>query len=313
MAETENKKAVVETSSEKARTLAEKEWEELGIENDFMFGKIMRKAELCQELLEAIFPEMEIGHIEYPEVQKSIAEDRDARAIRLDVYVRSGTETVFSIEMQVLNRGNLERRSRYYQSLIDLQLLDKSVDYKKLNDSYVIFICPFDLFGTGRHKYTFKNFCAEEPKLELGDGTGKIFLNAKGTQEDVSGNLKAFLDYVAGKKSENDFVKRLEEEVRQARKNREWRHEYMTLRIRDLENRELGREEGIKIGEEKGRAEGRVEGRVEGRAEGIFRSLDNLLRNNPTVGVDAGAAMLGVGAKELTEYKKARGLEPVGV
>ena len=75
----------------------------------------------------------------------------------------------------------------------------------------------------------------------------------------------------------------------------------MTLRIRDLENRELGREEGIKIGEEKG------------RAEGIFRSLDNLLRNNPTVGVDAGAAMLGVGARELTEYKKARGLEPVGV
>ena len=92
--------------------------------------------------------------------------------------------------------------------------------------------------------YTFKNFCAEEPKLELGDGTGKIFLSAKGTQEDISGNPKAFLDYVAGKKSENDFVKRLEEEVKQARKNREWRHEYMTLPIRDLENLEQGRAEG---------------------------------------------------------------------
>ena len=137
----------------------------------------------------------------------------------------------------------------------------------------------------------------EEPKLELGDGTGKIFLNAKGTQKDVSENLKAFLDYVAGKKSENDFVKRLEEEVRQARKNREWRHEYMTLRIRDLENLEEGRAEGIKIGEERG----------------IFRSLDNLLRNNPSVGVDTGAAMLGFGTAELAEYKKARGLEPVGV
>lgn len=67
----------------------------------------------------------------------------------------------------------------------------------------------------------------------------------------------------------------------------------MTLRIRDLENLE----EGIKIGEEKG----------------IFRSLDNLLQNNPLVGVDAGAAMLGFGTKELAEYKKARGLEPVGV
>ena len=47
-----------------------------------------------------------------------------------------------------------------------------------------------------------------------------------------------FLDYVAGKKSDNDFVKRLDEEVRQARKNREWRHEYMTLRIRDMGNLE---------------------------------------------------------------------------
>ena len=305
MAETEGKKTMEKTGKEEAQTLAEKEWEKLGIENDFMFGKIMRKPELCQELLEAIFPEIEIGRIEYPEVQKSIAEDRDARAIRLDVYVRSSNKTVFSIEMQVLNRGNLEKRSRYYQSLIDLQLLDKSVDYKKLNDCYVIFICPFDLFGTERHKYTFKNFCIEEPKLELGDGTGKIFLNAKGTQEDVGENLKAFLDYVAGKKSDNDFVKRLDEEVRQARKNREWRHEYMTLRIRDLENLEEGRAEGIKIGEEKGIKIG--------EEKGIFRSLDNLLRNNPSVGVDTGAAMLGFGATELIEYKKTRGLEPVGV
>ena len=175
MAETKNKKSVAGTGNEKARTLAEKEWEELGIENDFMFGKIMRKAELCQELLEAIFPEMEIGYIEYPEIQKSIAEDRDARSIRLDVYVRSSSETVFSIEMQVLNHGNLRRRSRYYQSLIDLQLLDKSVDYKKLNDSYVIFICPFDLFGAGRYKYTFQNLCKEDTTVKLGDGTGRYF------------------------------------------------------------------------------------------------------------------------------------------
>ena len=286
MAETEQTKIVAETENKKAQALAEKEWEKLGIENDFMFGKIMRKAELCQELLEAIFPDMEIGHIEYPEVQKSIAEDRDARSIRLDVYVRSDNETVFSIEMQVLNRGNLPRRSRYYQSLIDLQLLDKNVDYKKLNDSYVIFICPFDLFGTGRHKYTFKNFCAEEPKLELGDGTGKMFLNAKGTQEDVSGNLKAFLDYVAGKKSDNDFVKRLDEEVREARKNREWRHEYMTLRIRDFDNWEMGNENGR------------------------YSSLDSLLENDPSISLEKGAALLNFKPKELDEYKRTRGLIP---
>ena len=75
----------------------------------------------------------------------------------------------------------------------------------------------------------------------------------------------------------------------------------MTLRIRDLENLE------------EGRAEGRAEGRVEGRAEGKYESLDSLLKNNPLIGVEKGAALLDFGATELIEYKKTRGLEPVGV
>ncbi len=40
-------------------------------------------------------------------------------------------------------------------------------------------------------------------------------------------------------------MKKLEEAVREARKNREWRHEYMTLLMRDQENVEKGREQGI--------------------------------------------------------------------
>ena len=40
-------------------------------------------------------------------------------------------------------------------------------------------------------------------------------------------------------------MERLEEAVREARKNREWRHEYMTLLMRDQENVEKGREQGI--------------------------------------------------------------------
>lgn len=51
--------------------------------------------------------------------------------------------------------------------------------------------------------------------------------------------LKAFLDYVAGKKSADPFVDELEAAVKNARKNREWRHEYMTLLMRDRENREV--------------------------------------------------------------------------
>lgn len=43
-------------------------------------------------------------------------------------------------------------------------------------------------------------------------------------------------------------MRKLEDAVRKAKRNREWRHEYMTLLMRDLENLEKGREEGIKEG-----------------------------------------------------------------
>lgn len=76
----------------------------------------------------------------------------------------------------------------------------------------------------------------------MGDEAVKIFLNAKGTLDDVSDELKAFLDYVAGKKPKDDYVERLEEAVKEAKKNREWWHEYMTLLLRDQENVKKGEE-----------------------------------------------------------------------
>lgn len=63
--------------------------------------------------------------------------------------------------------------------------------------------------------------------------------------DDVRPELKAFWDYIAGKKPADPFVDELEAAVKNARKNREWRHEYMTLLMRDQENREEGKAEGI--------------------------------------------------------------------
>ena len=227
-------------------------WEELQISNDFIFGKIMQDPKLCKGLLQRILPGLKIDHIEYPETQKAIRPDIDAKSVRLDVYVEDGKGTVYDVEMQVGMSKELPKRIRYYQSLLDMQMIDKGEPYKKLKPSYIIFICPFDQFGMGRHIYTFENICKEDKSVLLNDGTTKIFLNAKGTMDDVSPELKAFLDYVAGKKPADPFVDELEEAVKNARKNREWRHEYMTLLMRDQENIEMGMEKGMEIGTAKG-------------------------------------------------------------
>lgn len=222
----------------------EQVWENLGISNDFMFGKIMQDEELCQELLQRILPDLKIDHIEYPELQKSIKTDIDAKSIRLDVYVKDKKGTVYDIEMQVTDTKELPKRMRYYQSVLDLQLIEKGQTYNTLKPSYIIFICPFDLFEKGRHIYTFENICKEDKSLNLGDDTTKIFLNADSNMDDVSKELRAFLDYVAGKKSDDTFIIKLEEAVKKARLTKEWRREYMTLYMRDRLNIEKGEEKG---------------------------------------------------------------------
>lgn len=236
-------------------------WEKMGISNDFLFGKIMRDPTLCKELLQRILPDLDIDRVEYPDLQKTIREDVDARSVRLDVYV-TGDKAIYDMEMQTSDTKELPKRSRFYQSMIDLQLMNKGQSYNGLHRSYVIFICLTDVFHKGRHIYTFEHICKEDKSLSLNDGTTKIFLNASGMLDDVNDELKAFLNYVAGKKTENAFVKKLDEAVKKAKKNREWRHEFMTLLMRDQENVEKGIQEGLKQGLEQGLKKGKIYGAV---------------------------------------------------
>lgn len=85
-----------------------------------MFGKVMQNAELCKDLLQRILPDLEIDHIEYPEAQKGI---------RPDVYIKDGKGTVYDIEMQAVDTKELPKRSRYYQSMLDMQLIDRGQTY----------------------------------------------------------------------------------------------------------------------------------------------------------------------------------------
>ena len=101
--------------------------------------------------------------------------------------------------MQTTHKKDLPKRMRYYQGMIDLNILNKGESYCNLKKSYVIFICTFDPFGEGRHIYTFCNTCQENTSLTLNDDAVKIVLNTKGTIDDVSPEMKRILDYIEGK------------------------------------------------------------------------------------------------------------------
>jgi predicted transposase/invertase (TIGR01784 family) len=227
----------------------EKTLQELNLEDDFLFSKVMEDKELCKEFLEKLL-EIKIEKIEDPQKEKNCNPTLDAKGIRLDVYVKDEKNTVYNIEMQTTNKDNIPKRLRYYQSGIDIDSLQKGKMYKELSKTYIIFICTFDLFGKGRHRYTFETRCVEDNSIKLEDESYKIILNTTGIMNDMSDELIDFLSYIeksddeTAEKTSSTLVKNIHNRVKKVKNNYEIEVEYMTLLERDRINREEAREEG---------------------------------------------------------------------
>ena len=236
-------------------------WENLTLANDFLFGKIMHDPQLCTEMIRRILPNMDIGHIEFTQPQKSAKYSLDTRGVRFDVFARSDSRKLFDCEVQTSDKKDLPRRTRAYHSVMGLEALEKhtlrtSGSYNDMPDAFVIFICMFDPFGLGRHIYTFRNSCKEVNGLYLDDGAVTIFLNAHGKSDDISGELKAFLDFMLGKPGGDPFIKKLSEQMKIAKLNAKWRRVYMLNLLHDNEVRSEGIAIGKQLGEQLGEQRG---------------------------------------------------------
>lgn len=222
-------------------------YDALDFTNDFLFCKILvEHPDLCKELLEIIL-EVKIKDLVYLNKQETIEITSDGRGIRLDVYVEDDEKTVYDIEMQATTSVELPKRSRYYQGMIDLNLIERGAKYRELKKSIVIFICLKDPFDKGLYVYHFTNRCKEILELELNDETEKVFLNASGTKGNISQELKNFLNYLVLRKVNSEFTNKIEEAVIKTREREEWRLEYMTLHQRELEKYEEGLQEGLQL------------------------------------------------------------------
>ena len=221
-----------------------KSYDELTIQDDFMFGKVMQDINNLKPLLERILPEIDFTDLKLVIPQRSMNEFYESHGIRVDVYAEDDRH-MFSVEMQVIQKENMPKRTRYCQSVMDMYDLGKGHDYEELRKQYIIFICPRDPYGDNIMMYTYRNVCMETGK-ELKDETEKIFINCSGKNKDEYPLIRPFAEYVNGKRSEDGYIRQLEEEVRKAKMNPLWRSEFMDLRSKLYHERKEGREEGKK-------------------------------------------------------------------
>ncbi|MBD5497778.1 MAG: hypothetical protein HDR11_08450 [Lachnospiraceae bacterium] len=121
----------------------------------------------------------------------------------------------------------------------------------------IVFICSFDPFGRGLYRYTFEPRCLEAD-FPLGDGTRRIFLSTKGTNEsDVPKELVSFLKYVTDstdacvERAKEWKLGKIHERIKTLKQSRKLEEGYMQLG--ELLKRE--HDEGYKTGSEKATAQ----------------------------------------------------------
>ena len=247
-----------------------KSLKDLTLLNRFLFAETMEDPEAMQIILETILGQ-EIPLKRVPQTEKEQKRSPQFRHIRLDVWAQDEADRVYDTEVQVRNTGNLPKRSRFYQSLIDGRLLEPGiVDFNVLNDVMIILIGPFDLFGAGRYRYTLRMACEEEPGLWLYDGAVRIFLNTHGKDpEHIRPELAELLYYmehtneVSEEEIESLNVRKLREKVEAIKANEEVGVRYM----QEWEERELEK----------------IDARNEGRKELLKELIQKKLAKNQTV------------------------------
>ena len=226
--------------------------QELNLTDDFMFDVATEELENCKAIIE-LTTGLRLKSLKWKSGQKVIHNLPGKRGVRLDFIAESEDGRIFDVEMQNRNEGNIPKRTRFYQALIDAPILKSGErGFDKMNPLYIIIICNYDPYGKKKYCYTFDNQCKEVPGLRLGDEVTKLLLSTKGeNEEEVSKELVDFLHYVT-ESNENGLpdecderLKRLHESIREIKASADMEVEYMKMEERERIIRDEGKQIGI--------------------------------------------------------------------
>ena len=224
-----------------------KPFEELEFCDGFLFAATLEDEEICRSVLARIL-DIPVKAVKVHK-ESMIAINPEYRGIRMDVYADDEAGTVFDVEMQTADKGNLPRRSRCYRSQMDVAALEPGDDVNMLPRSFVIFICTFDPFGDGLYRYTYENTCRENGRF-LEDGTTTVFLSTRG--KNPAGVSQALIDFLCFVESssygssvgEDQLLQKLCNRIRYLKRSRRMEERYMLFGELLDEERRAGKAEG---------------------------------------------------------------------
>ncbi|MGL6199124.1 MAG: Rpn family recombination-promoting nuclease/putative transposase [Lachnospiraceae bacterium] len=249
---------------------------DLHLTDRFLFAEAMEDLVISKNMLEIIL-EKDIHLLSRIETEKELRSSEFLRSVRLDMFALDDEDNVINAEMQREKEGDLIRRSRFYQAMIDHSLLVPGEnEFSDIKNTYMIMIMPFDLFGFQKFRYVFHLTCDNIPELKLDDGATRIFVNTYGNnKEDVAPEFIELMKYInetreeVANKCQSPRVREIHKRIERIRSNEEVGVRWMQEWEEKLKIKKEAREEGLEEGRQEGRKEGRQEGRKEERELGI--------------------------------------------
>ena len=223
-------------------------YEKLTIRDKFMFGKVTKNPEIVRKMADLLIP-VEIGAVTAVEREKFLQHRSTSKYVKLDMYLEDENGRVIDTEMQNKSQNKIVQeelplRVRYYQGMIDQEILSSGIDYIYLKENYIIFICTYDPFRKGKYVYHFHMVCDEDEEIQLQDKMNWIFYNTTADLSEAPEGIREFLNYVQTEIVEDDFTSQLDQEIKRARLNEDWRAEYLKTYVNDMDMRREGYIEG---------------------------------------------------------------------
>ena len=158
--------------------------------DDDLMSRVFDKNIEATELILRIILERDIKVIRVDGQDELKNHEVGGRNITLDVHALEENGEEIDIEVQGNAAGANVKRARYHSSMLDSRMLRERQDFKKIKNSYVIFIYRHDKYKKGLPLYHIDRYVKETGEL-FDDGSHIIYVNGSYKGNDEIGRLMA--------------------------------------------------------------------------------------------------------------------------
>ena len=242
--------------------------------DDLMFRVMAQSKAFCGELLRVLLQDPGLEVVEC-KPQSAVTNTRGRSAV-LDALCELSDGRLVDVEVQRADKGDLQRRARYYVSLVTADRTRPGTPFEDVPDVCVVLVCEFDPLRAGCPLYHVDRVVRETGE-SAENGLEEVYVNALARDgSEVSALMRVLTEaeaYDDERFPETSRVKRRLRETEEGRKD-------MGSVIEEI------------------RAECIAEGKAEGIAEGKLETLVRLVRAG-LVDARAAAALLEIDLKEV--------------